>query len=128
MTEADLYTAEALRPKRGRAWLVTLIVCVTLLGAWCAWLGFSAWQTQRYTEHALQVAALRAKLTEHVAELCFDGGGTWGDNECSAPQVTFSIIPFSQGAIPTPAPDRRVPLPGEPVMPVPPPASGDSTL
>jgi hypothetical protein len=128
MTEADLYTVESLRPRRGRAWLVTLIVCVAVLGAWCAWLGFEAWRVAQYTEHAVQVAAMRSRLTVQIAELCFEGGGTWSDNSCDAPQVTFSIIPFSQGAIPTPAPDRRVPLPGEPVMPIPPPASGDSTL
>jgi hypothetical protein len=127
-TEADLYTIAALRPPRARAWLAVSVVAVCMLLGWCAWLVFEVQQTKRYTEHALQLAALRASTTKHVAELCFDGGGTWGNDECSAPVVSFSIIPFSQGSIPTPAPDRPVPLPGEPVMPIPPQSKGETRL
>ncbi len=121
MTEADVYTVESLRPRRGRAWLVTLIICASVVVAWCAWLTVEAWRTQRYTAHAEHVAAVRARLTLQIAELCFESGGTWTDNACDAPHVSFSIIPFSQGSIPTPAP-------GEPVMPVPPQAQGDTSL
>lgn len=128
MTEADLYTVEALRPRRSRGWLAVCVVAVCALLGWCAWLGFEAWQVCRYAEHNLQMLGMRTKLTEHIAELCFDGGGTYTNGECETPPITFSVIPFSQGSLPTPPAPHLEPAPGEPVFPMPLPPSGDSRL
>lgn len=108
----------AIRPRDPARWYVpaTIVALAALsLVAWWVWCD---------TERSL--AAMYWNHQTAVARVCLENGGELREGACTAPAISFSVIPFEAWpSLPTP----KSPPPGSNVLPLPlPVAPGDRKL